>query len=237
MRGRLDQRRGHGGVRRAESVAAAIAAVDRIVLTACGTSWHAALVGEYLIEELARIPVEVEYASELRYRNPPLDAADAAVRHHAERRNARHAGRAARDEAQGPSDAGDLQRRRQHDRPRGRRRHLSARRTGDRRRLHQGVHLAMRGDGAAGAVLRPAAATSASKRACGSSTTWSKLPEQVRTGFGVERPVPAASRPSTPTATIFCTSAGSTISRPRWKGPSSSRKSATSTPKVIRPPR
>ena len=48
--------------------------INRIVLTACGTSWHAALVGEYLIEEFARIPVEVEYASELRYRNPPLDA-------------------------------------------------------------------------------------------------------------------------------------------------------------------
>ncbi len=47
--------------------------VDRILLTACGTSWHAALVGEYLIEEMARIPVEVEYASELRYRNPPVD--------------------------------------------------------------------------------------------------------------------------------------------------------------------
>jgi glutamine---fructose-6-phosphate transaminase (isomerizing) len=47
--------------------------IDRIILTACGTSWHAALVGEYLLEELARIPVEVEYASELRYRNPPLD--------------------------------------------------------------------------------------------------------------------------------------------------------------------
>jgi glutamine---fructose-6-phosphate transaminase (isomerizing) len=46
---------------------------NRIVLTACGTSWHAAMVGEYLIEEFARIPVEVEYASELRYRNPPLD--------------------------------------------------------------------------------------------------------------------------------------------------------------------
>ena len=46
---------------------------SRIMLTACGTSWHAALVGEYLIEELARIPVEVEYASELRYRNPPVD--------------------------------------------------------------------------------------------------------------------------------------------------------------------
>lgn len=46
--------------------------VDRIVLTACGTSWHAALVAEHLIESFARIPVEVEYASELRYRNPPL---------------------------------------------------------------------------------------------------------------------------------------------------------------------
>jgi glucosamine--fructose-6-phosphate aminotransferase (isomerizing) len=46
--------------------------VNRIVLTACGTSWHAALVGEYLIEAFARIPVEVEYASELRYRNPPM---------------------------------------------------------------------------------------------------------------------------------------------------------------------
>jgi len=47
--------------------------IDRIVITACGTSWHAALIGEYLLEELARIPVEVEYASEFRYRNPVLD--------------------------------------------------------------------------------------------------------------------------------------------------------------------
>ena len=47
--------------------------VNRILLTACGTSWHAALVGEYVLEELAQIPVEVEYASELRYRNPPVD--------------------------------------------------------------------------------------------------------------------------------------------------------------------
>ncbi|AMV27747.1 Glutamine--fructose-6-phosphate aminotransferase [Gemmata sp. SH-PL17] len=47
--------------------------IDRVVMTACGTSYHAALVGEYLFEELARVPVEVEYASELRYRNPPMD--------------------------------------------------------------------------------------------------------------------------------------------------------------------
>jgi glucosamine--fructose-6-phosphate aminotransferase (isomerizing) len=46
---------------------------ERFVFTACGTSWHAALVGEYLFEELARMPVEVEYASEFRYRNAPMD--------------------------------------------------------------------------------------------------------------------------------------------------------------------
>ncbi len=45
----------------------------RIIMTACGTAWHAALVGEYLFEELARIPVETEYASEFRYRNPIVD--------------------------------------------------------------------------------------------------------------------------------------------------------------------
>src|SRR5215471_17859241 len=46
---------------------------DRLILTACGTSYHAALIGEYMFEEFARMPVEVEYASELRYRNPPVD--------------------------------------------------------------------------------------------------------------------------------------------------------------------
>ena len=47
-----------------------LARIDRIVITACGTSWHAGLVGEYMLEEMARLPVEVEYASEFRYRNP-----------------------------------------------------------------------------------------------------------------------------------------------------------------------
>jgi len=45
----------------------------RVVITGCGTSWHAGLIGEYLFEELARIPCEVEYASEFRYRNPVVD--------------------------------------------------------------------------------------------------------------------------------------------------------------------
>jgi glucosamine--fructose-6-phosphate aminotransferase (isomerizing) len=47
--------------------------IKRIIITACGTSWHASLIGEYIIEELARIPVEVEYASEFRYRSPIID--------------------------------------------------------------------------------------------------------------------------------------------------------------------
>ena len=47
--------------------------VDRIIMTACGTSYHAALIGEHLFEQFARIPVEVEYASEFRYRNPPME--------------------------------------------------------------------------------------------------------------------------------------------------------------------
>lgn len=50
--------------------------IDRLVLLGCGTSWHAALVAEYLFEELARIPVEVEYASEFRYRNPVISDTD-----------------------------------------------------------------------------------------------------------------------------------------------------------------
>jgi len=52
---------------------------DRIIIVACGTSWHAALVGEYLIEEYARIPVEVEYASEFRYRNPIISNNDIVI--------------------------------------------------------------------------------------------------------------------------------------------------------------
>jgi len=53
--------------------------VDRIIIVACGTSWHAGLVGEYLIEEYARIPVEVEYASEFRYRNPIITEKDVVI--------------------------------------------------------------------------------------------------------------------------------------------------------------
>jgi glucosamine--fructose-6-phosphate aminotransferase (isomerizing) len=56
-----------------------VAAAEKLTIVACGTSWHSALVGEYLIEHLAKLPVEVEYASEFRYREPLLDGRDVLV--------------------------------------------------------------------------------------------------------------------------------------------------------------
>jgi glucosamine--fructose-6-phosphate aminotransferase (isomerizing) len=73
MAGRFDEAEGTAHFGGLNLDARTLRDVDRIIMTACGTSYHAALVGEYLFETLARIPVEVEYASEFRYRNPPLD--------------------------------------------------------------------------------------------------------------------------------------------------------------------
>ena len=74
MRGRLLEEEGNaklGGITLSDED---LLKVRRIVITACGTSWHAGLIGEYMLEELARIPVEVEYASELRYRHAVLES-------------------------------------------------------------------------------------------------------------------------------------------------------------------
>lgn len=79
MRGRLKVAKGlvHlGGIADYEQK---IINAQRIIIVACGTSWHAGLVGEYLIEDLARIPVEVEYASEFRYRNPIITENDVVI--------------------------------------------------------------------------------------------------------------------------------------------------------------
>jgi len=73
MRGRLDHDEATAVFGGLNLTPQQLQSVRRFVFTACGTSWHASLVGEYMIENLARIPVEVEYASELRYRNPPFD--------------------------------------------------------------------------------------------------------------------------------------------------------------------
>lgn len=79
MRGRinaLESRARLGGVAQYES---RFINADRLIFAACGTSWHSALIAEYLIEDLARIPVEVEYASELRYRNPIIGENDVVI--------------------------------------------------------------------------------------------------------------------------------------------------------------
>ena len=79
MRGRLNSAEGWiklGGV---DQFKKRIAEADRFVIAACGTSWHAGLIAEYLFEELARIQVEVEYASELRYRNPIITEKDVVI--------------------------------------------------------------------------------------------------------------------------------------------------------------
>lgn len=74
MRGRLDRDQATAVFGGLNLEPRQLRGIDRIVLTACGTSWHAAMVAEYMIEEFARVPVEVEYASELRYRNPPMSS-------------------------------------------------------------------------------------------------------------------------------------------------------------------
>ncbi len=79
MRGRLDSQSGRlilGGLREYENK---LVNADRILIVACGTSWHAGLVAEYFFEEFCRIPVEVEYASEFRYRNPVIREGDVVI--------------------------------------------------------------------------------------------------------------------------------------------------------------
>ncbi len=79
MRGRLDSASGRlvlGGLRQYLNK---LVNADRIIIVACGTSWHAGLVAEYFFEEFCRIPVEVEYASEFRYRNPVIREGDVVI--------------------------------------------------------------------------------------------------------------------------------------------------------------
>lgn len=79
MRGRVSAKKGWiklGGV---DEYRKKLLAAERIIILGCGTSWHAGLIGEYLFEDLARIPVEVEYASEFRYRHPVISEKDIVI--------------------------------------------------------------------------------------------------------------------------------------------------------------
>ena len=144
--------------------AATLAAIERVVILACGTSWHAGLVGKFLIEELARVPVEVDYSSEFRYRQPIVDTRTLAVAitqsgetadtlgalREAKRLGARSiaicnvVGSMATREADGT--------------------HLHARRARDRRRVDQGVHVAARRAASARARARPGARHAVARR-------------------------------------------------------------------------
>jgi glucosamine--fructose-6-phosphate aminotransferase (isomerizing) len=79
MRGRIYPQKGKVQLGGIKEYTEKLKNVDRIIIVACGTSWHAGLVGEYLIEEFARVPVEVEYASEFRYRNPIITEKDLVI--------------------------------------------------------------------------------------------------------------------------------------------------------------
>ena len=73
MRGRVNPEEGLARLNGLNLTPEQLREIKRIIILGCGTSWHAGLIGEYMLEEFARIPVEVEYASEFRYRNPILD--------------------------------------------------------------------------------------------------------------------------------------------------------------------
>jgi glucosamine--fructose-6-phosphate aminotransferase (isomerizing) len=79
LRGRIDPEHGIVTLGGIKEYIEKLKNIDRIIIVACGTSWHAGLVGEYLIEEYARVSVEVEYASEFRYRNPILSSKDLVI--------------------------------------------------------------------------------------------------------------------------------------------------------------
>jgi glutamine---fructose-6-phosphate transaminase (isomerizing) len=76
LRGRMDAREGYIRMAGVDKNIDKLTNATRFIIIACGTSWHAALIAEYIIEELCRIPVEVEYASEFRYRNPIVNKGD-----------------------------------------------------------------------------------------------------------------------------------------------------------------
>ena len=79
LRGRLDAKEGAIRMSGVDNHIDQLKNASRIMIVACGTSWHAGLVAEYIIEELCRIPVEVEYASEFRYRNPIVNKGDVII--------------------------------------------------------------------------------------------------------------------------------------------------------------
>ena len=136
---------------------------NRIVVVACGTSYHAGLIGRYALEQWARVPVEMDIASEYRYRDPVVGAARPRRRHHPVGRDRRHARR----HAPGPGARGEGPRGHEHHglagHPRRRRGPLHPRGPRGRRRRHQDLRRPGRGDVPARAAARRAARHAAAR--------------------------------------------------------------------------
>ena len=155
--GRVSQDTGKVFLEEMKITDAQFAAIEKVTMLACGTSWHAALVGKYMIERLARVPVEVDYGSEYRYRDPIVARNTLAIviTQSGETADTLAALREAKHERR--QQPCDLQRGRQHGHAGDRRHDLHARRTGDRRRVDQGVHVATRRAVPAGRAARSGA--------------------------------------------------------------------------------
>ena len=141
LRGRIDKSKGTAHLQGLELNKERLRDADRIILTACGTAWHAALVGRYMIEELTRRPVDVEYASEMRYRNPIItpDTVTFAISQSGE--DSRHVSGDERSSTEGRCVSGHLQCRGQFHSKGNRRRCIPARRTRNRRGIYQSIYV------------------------------------------------------------------------------------------------
>ena len=129
---------------RCPTSASSLADVPRVTIVACGTSFYAGMVAKYWFEQFARVPVELDIASEFRYRAAGAGAGRARPVHLAVGRDRRHARRAAPRPRRGPEDRRRRQRADQLDGARGGPAAPHPCRAGDRRRLHQGLHLPAR---------------------------------------------------------------------------------------------
>ena len=210
--------------------------IDKIIIIACGTSFYAGMVAKYAIEHWTRIPVEVELASEFRYRDPILDLLDAGGRDQPVRRDRRHAAGDPARAGAAVQGAGDLQHQRLDDPARVRRGDLHPRRPGDRGRVDQGLPDPAGRLLPARALPRAGQGHPVRRR---DRRRWldqlEAMPDHIQTVLDRRRGDLRAGPPSTSTPGRCCSSAGTPATRSRSRARSSSRSSPTCTPRASRP--
>ena len=238
IRGRVDLGSGEVYLEQVTLTAEQAQALTQMVGVACGTSCHSELVGAFMFEQLARLPVRVEYASEFRYRDPVIDARTLmlAITQSGETVDTLAAMEEGREK--GAHVAAIVNVIGSQARARQRQRHLHAHRAGDRRGVHEGVHRIAGGSIPAGGASRHAARHAFPGGCRGLLDDLAQLPALA--GQLLDKRTIKSTRISRrpfSSAPISSTWAGASISRSPWKARSSSRRSATSTPRAIRPAR